>query len=703
MSVALQTSPFFRLHKRLQTNIVTRLGWRQLRPVQELAIEPIQAGHNALILAPTAGGKTESALFPLLDDLLRKPPTTTAILYLSPLRALLNNQEERMELLASLAGLSAFKWHGEVERAEKTRFLKEPSALMLLTPESLEVIVSNRNYCKNHLFGDLRAVVVDEIHAFAGDDRGDHLVALLARLQKTLERDFQRVGLSATVGNPQELLDWFAWDSDRAKSLVDPGRQRSARRIEIRPCPPEDDRGFLGALLARGKKSLLFTDSRNQAEKMQRTMASQGVEVLCHHSSLSKEVRDQTEQRFRFGSNCCIVCTSTLELGLDVGDLDLVMQADAPYSVSAFLQRLGRTGRRAGKQGHMAFLADDQWSFLRACSLVKLASEGFVEPVVPSTRSYHVFVQQLLLKVLEGKDVSVRSLLEGGGQPFCFRDISPREQDEMVSHLLALGVIAKRDSRLIFGPEGEKRFARGNFLDLYTVFQAGDQMTVVTRGQRPLGTVEGWFVQSLGQTGFVFSLGGRAWHAIECDWERGVLTVEPSIGGTSPAWTGPPRPLSNVLAEQTRQLLAGVSPLKFLDERAQPVLTRLRQDWGELASEAPLVERRGSRLRILTFAGGRANNLLGRWLEFQLATKVTTNNFWLSLKTTPELLADVLKAVQRESDLLSVTTDLPRGKLSKFQDLLPPELERRFLLERLYDVSQTLELVGRLKSARWSL
>ncbi|MCA9790651.1 MAG: DEAD/DEAH box helicase [Candidatus Eremiobacteraeota bacterium] len=703
MTATAAVNPFFRLSQRLRDNIVSRLGWRSLRPVQELSIDPLIEGNNALVLAPTAGGKTEAAMLPLLDSLVARPPASTAIIYLSPLRALINNQEDRVEFLAGLVGATSFKWHGEVPQNERNRYLDQPDPVLLITPESLEVIVSSRGYDKKKLFGDLRAVVIDEIHAFAGDDRGDHLVALLERLSRMLGNDFQRVGLSATVGNPAKLLEWLCGQSQRGAKIVDPGRAKARRLIEVRPLAPEDDRGFIGSLLAQGKKSLLFTDSRGQAEKLQKAMAGAGVRTLAHHSSLSKELREETENAFRAGSNCCIVCTSTLELGLDVGDLDLVMQCDAPYSVSAFLQRLGRTGRREGSRGHMCFLTDQEWSFLRACALVSLAVEGYVEPVRPTTRASHVFVQQLLLRVLEGGDTGIASLLAGMGNPYCFRDLTAREREEIVAHLLAMGALAKVDSRLIFGPEGEKRFATSNFRDLYCVFDSSNQLTVVTRANRTVGSIEAWFAQSLGKTGFVFSLGGRAWKALECDWNRGVLVVEQSLGGSAPSWTGPPRPLSRRLAEKIRDLLVEVEPVAFLAEPAQAVLDKLRSEWGRRLEDGPTVEAVGKRLRILTFAGGQVNNLLARYLELHMGSRVASNNYWLMVDLEASRLAEILVCIGGPDDLAAATVEVPRGRLSKFQELLPPQLEREFLLERLYDIPATLEVVERLKEARWQL
>ncbi|MEW6282207.1 MAG: DEAD/DEAH box helicase, partial [Candidatus Eremiobacterota bacterium] len=350
------------LSERLQEGLARRLGWRSLRPVQELALAEVLAGRNTVILAPTAGGKTEAALLPVLEGLMRGQARPVGALFLSPLRALLNNQEPRVELLASLAGLTSFKWHGDVRASAKKRFRSEPAHLLLITPESLEGILSNPRSRAADLFQGLRYAVIDEIHAFVGDDRGDHLAALLERLTE-FSPDFQRIGLSATVGNPEVLLEWLQGSSRREGVVVRPSREPSTRVVEILPLGADQDPGRVAGLLARGQKSLFFADSRKRAEYLKTRMDEAGIRTFVHHASLSREVREEGEQAFREGSNCSIVCTSTMELGLDVGDLDLVLQLGAPSTVSSFLQRFGRTGRRAGTRGRMAFLTDLEWEF----------------------------------------------------------------------------------------------------------------------------------------------------------------------------------------------------------------------------------------------------------------------------------------------------------------------------------------------------
>ena len=614
---------FSRLCERVRHGIVHDLGWRELRAVQEEAIHAILDGCNVVILAPTAGGKTEAAALPVVDVLCR---TGGRALYLSPLRALLNNQETRMEQLARLGGLRAFKWHGDVGADRKRAFAADPAEILMLTPESLEVILATPRYDKEALFGPLRFVIVDEIHAFAGDDRGDHLVALMERLTEFATQDFQRLGLSATVGDPEVLLEWLQGSSRRPGRVLRPPEAKSSRVLEIHPLGPDEEPGPVAARLARGLKSLLFTESRGKVERLKTQLEEGGIRAFPHHASLSRAFREEAERAFRESANCCIVCTSTMELGLDVGDLDLVMQLHAPATVSGFLQRLGRTGRRPGTRGRMAFLTDEDDSFLQACALVTLALEGWVESVGPSRRSVAVYLHQVLARVLQCSGLTRRALVEGVGRPWCLTDLGSGDREEVLDHLLELGILDRAGSVLVLGTEGEKRFGRANFRDLYSVFETLQELKVRTVDNQEVGGLDSWFARSMGEHP-VFVLAGRAWEAVECDWQRGLLTVRPAPRGKLPTWMGSPRLLSREVAGAMRSVLVGTGPLAFLGPGGSKCLERLRLEWGELLRPTPLVlQRRGDEVLVFTFAGGRINNVLGKLFEHRFGGSASIDN-----------------------------------------------------------------------------
>ena len=348
---------FDRLHPGVQHHVVNSLGWSGLRPLQDEAIAPILDGEHVLALAPTAGGKTEAAVLPLLSRIATEGWRGLSVLYVCPLRALLNNLHPRLERYAGFVGLRAGLWHGDVGASARNKIFDEPPEILLTTPESLEAILMSTRRDHAGFFAGLRTVVIDEVHAFGGDDRGWHLLAVLERLSAVTGRDLQRIGLSATVGEPERLLDWLVGSSTGPARVVAPDMGSAA--------PPELTLDHVGSLnnaatvisrLHTGEKRLVFCDSRARVEELAVGLRERGVRTFVSHSSLALDERRQAEERFHQGTNACIVCTSTLELGIDVGDLDRVIQIDSPTTVASFLQRLGRTGRRPGTTRNLLFL-----------------------------------------------------------------------------------------------------------------------------------------------------------------------------------------------------------------------------------------------------------------------------------------------------------------------------------------------------------
>jgi len=236
----------------LQQAIVARLGWSSLRLVQEEAGEALLAGNNAVILAPTAGGKTEASMFPTLSNMVDDQPDGVGAIYIAPIKALLNNQAERLGLYTEMVGLRRFVWHGDTTDHERRKFLKEPTELLMTTPESLEVMLVSQRVDEQRLFRDLRMVVIDEVHAIAGSDRGAHLMSVLERIAKLSRHDVQRVGLSATVGNPNAILAWLQGTSERVGAVVDPPKKPSRKQLLVTYRPDLPTMARDAAKIAKG-------------------------------------------------------------------------------------------------------------------------------------------------------------------------------------------------------------------------------------------------------------------------------------------------------------------------------------------------------------------------------------------------------------------------------------------------------------------
>ena len=372
-----------------------------------------------------------------------------------PLKALLNNLLPRLSGYAGWLGRRAAIWHGDVGAPARQRLLRDPPDVLLTTPESLEAMLISLKVSHESLFSGLRAVVVDEVHAFAGDDRGWHLLAVLERLTRVTGRPIQRIGLSATVGNPSELLGWLQGSGrgQRPGVVVAPaarlGRLASpAGDVELDYVGSVSNAATVIASLHRGEKRLVFCDSRQLVEEIGAALRSLGVTTFLSHASLPLDERRRAEQAFAEARDCVIVATSTLELGVDVGDLDRVIQVNDPPSVAAFLQRTGRTGRRPGSRRNCLLLALNRGALLWSAGLLHLWGQGYVEPVVAPPEPRHIVAQQLLALCLQEHRIGSRLWVEAwnGLAPF------DRSAEPILRYLVEQGFIDQDGELLFVGP-----------------------------------------------------------------------------------------------------------------------------------------------------------------------------------------------------------------------------------------------------------
>lgn len=694
---------FERLHPNLRHAIVHDLGWRSLRPVQEQAIEAILAGDNAIVLAPTAGGKTEAALFPVISQILTEELRPVSALYVCPIRALLNNLDERAQHYTRMVGLDAFKWHGDVSASKKDRFRASPCHLLMITPESLEVMLISQKTDAHALFAGLQTVIIDEVHAFAADDRGAHLVSLLERLSRFCQRDIQRVGLSATVGNPDEIGRWLQGSSERSFRRVHPTGPPARRELTVDFV--EDDAGAASAAasLARGKKSLVFVESRSQAERIAAAMAGRGVEVFIHHSAVSRTERALAEQQFAGAAgNCAIVCTSTMELGLDVGDLDIVIQVDAPSTVASLLQRMGRTGRREGTRSNCHFLCRSPESLLQATALLRLMERGYVEDVRPAAEAAHILAHQVLALTLQEGGVSRHRVLPWLAAANPFVGLTGADVTELIDTMVERDVLHEAGGLLALGNEGERLYGSRNFFELFAVFSA-PRMLAVMHGSEEVGALQELFLRTamdVGEGPGLFRLAGHAWQVTTIDWRRGIVRVTPATEGRVPTWLGTPSYLSWTLCQEMKRALAATETPRWLKSSAATELSLLREDYAGLVDESvAAIEGFEGTISWHTFAGGAINRLLAAGLEEAGGGKWTAGNLSLRAKDLDSVAAAAeVIAELREIDWVAVAAESvvqgARATVSKFQPCLPERLELKLLIERLVDVAGTREFLS---------
>jgi ATP-dependent Lhr-like helicase len=477
-------TPFDDLQAALRYHIVNTLGWTDLHQTQRDAIQPVLSGENVLLLAPTAGGKTEAAIFPMLSRMASEGWRGLSVLYVCPLKALLNNLEPRLRRYASFAGFRVGLWHGDIGSAARRGMLCDPPEILLTTPESLEAILISTKVDHASLLGGVRAMIIDELHAFAGDDRGWHLRFLIGRLERLAGCRIQRIGLSATVGNPDDLLSWLA--SGRGGRVIGPSRPTSGGDVTADHVGSVANAVTVLSRLHRGERRLIFADSRSRVEVIAGGLRAAGVRTFVSHASLSVDERRQAEAAFATEPNCAIVATSTLELGLDVGDLDRVVQVGAPPSVASFLQRMGRTGRRPGTIRNCLFLATTDAEFLAALAIILLWRDGVVEPVTAPALPAHIYAQQVMALALQEGGVTRPDLIAWLGDA---ADSVPVEvRIAVLRHMFAMGILADDSGVIGLGARGEREFGRRHFSDLVAAFST-PLLLAIHHGALELGTV----------------------------------------------------------------------------------------------------------------------------------------------------------------------------------------------------------------------
>jgi ATP-dependent helicase Lhr and Lhr-like helicase len=660
---------FERLHGALQYHIVNSMGWTGPRSTQADAVVPILEGKHCLILAPTAGGKTEAAMIPVLSRMATEEWVGPSVLYVCPIKALLNNLESRLSRYAGFVGRTVQVWHGDVGQATKARAKRTAPDILLTTPESLEGMLISTKVDRAAWCGNVRVVVVDELHAFAGDDRGWHLRAVIKRIEAYARQPIQRIGLSATVGNPDGLLDWFAGPGER--QIVGSSSVTTDADVTIDHVGSFANAATVISRLHRGSKRLVFCDSRSKVEELAVSLRTLNTRTFVSHSSLSASERKLAETAFAEERDCVIVATSTLELGIDVGDLDYVIQIDSPSTVSSFLQRMGRTGRRTGSRRSFLFLTTNDEAFLLACAITTLWREKYVEHITPPPLPWHMVAQQMMALVLERPGVPSHELVSTTQSQF------PELKSETVAatfdFMVAKEILFTSSGLASMGPIGEKLFGRSHFLDLLSAF-ASPMVLVARHGATELGYVDPMAVQQQKDSPTVLLLGGRSWKVVSVDWPKRTVSVEPAADKGKSRWLGSSRWLGFQVCQAMRRVLLSEGGADLgLSKRGTQQLEEVRD-----LITAP--DRQGSlllehlpsgRLRWWTFGGGAVNSALALRLGPIGSTRV--DDLWVETGAGVAVPALMDRSIE-PSDRMAFANALAETSELKFATCLPAEL-----------------------------
>lgn len=722
-------NPFYRLAPFIK-EFIYKNRWENLREAQVDACRVLfDTPHHLLIASGTASGKTEAAFFPALTELYERPSNSVGILYIAPLKALINDQFTRLNDLLREGNIPVWHWHGDVPQADKTKLMQNPSGVLQITPESLEGLLMNRPNAIPALFHDLRFIIIDEVHAFMGGDRGIQVLSQLARISRMAGCYPRRIGLSATLSDYDSVTAWLAAGT-REKVEVSAPQGGRKLRLSVEHFSFPDARDEVQAEhLERAKqsyydfiydhthlkKALIFTNSRSDAEtailEMRRTAAKRGERDVfhVHHGSISAMLREETEAALRQGTGPAVAAaTLTLELGIDLGELERVLQVGAPYSCASFVQRLGRSGRRGDAASEMIFVTPEEedeeaqlparmpWTLLRAIAVIELyVREKWVEPLVVRKLPVGLLYHQTMSILKSMGEVEPEDLKEAVLSLPSFQNIEPADYDTFITYMLGMGHIEKMDEgSLIIGMAGEKVVNNFRF---YAVFK-DDEEHVVYNGTEEIGSIT-----TVPPPGYCFSLAGKLWKVEEVDNRHKAVYVKTSRGKVDTLWLGAGGDVHTRIMTKIREILGATSLYPYLAPSAAARLERARR----LAKESGLLERAvmpagGDSMFILPWAGSRQFRTLERLLKNNLKTSqglrsiVPMEPYYMVVagKADAETLeAEIIAESMAATDPLSLLSPDEAPYLGKYDEFIPHELLRKaFSLDGL-DVPGLIEIL----------
>ena len=585
--------------------------WNSLHDIQEQAIPTLlKDDRDVIIAAATAGGKTEAAFLPLITLILEHPSEGGFdLVYVSPLRALINDQLGRLEDLCAKIELPVYPWHGDISQGVKVRARRNPRGVLLITPESLEALFVLRGLEIPALFKGTRAIVIDELHALLDNERGVHLRSLLTRLELAVKRRVRRVGLSATLGEMGMAREYLRPEAPDAVVLLESKSESQELKAQIRGYISEGDekddnktaaqRAVVRHLFSnlRGTRSLIFAGSRRNVEWYADALrelsqkARLPVEFLPHHASLSREHRIDLEKRLKTHPATTAVCTSTLELGIDIGDIACVAQIGAPFSVASLRQRLGRSGRRPGQAAVLRMYAIEtapsadahpldhlHLGLVRSIAMVELLIEGWCEPPAPQALHLSTLAHQILSVIAEHGGVGAKRLYATLCDLGPFRRVDSGIFTRLLRHLgrsdVAL-IEQAPDGILLLGRQGERLVEHYSF---YAVFRTPEEYRIIAEGKL-LGTLPVIAVLTPGMT-IIFS--GRRWRITAIHDRDKVIAVTADRTGRPPLFGGDGGLIHDKVVEKMKEMLSGAGHPAYLDETAVRLLDDARSEFRRL-------------------------------------------------------------------------------------------------------------------------
>ena len=679
--------------------------WEAFTPVQTAAIVKIMTTEGNYILASrTASGKTEAAFLPILSKV-DFNEVGVQVMYISPLIALINDQLERVEDLCKYLDVTVTKWHGEANPALKKKLLDSPNGVILITPESLEAMFQNKPNDVKRLFASLKFVVIDEIHYFIGNERGVHLQSLLHRLSKINKNRFRFIGLSATIGDYSQAK-CFLGKENEAGVLLD--KTPKECKIGIRYFPIE--RGCYEELpldllkeiykATCKKRVLIFANSRFLVEEIAVKLAKISERVgghsnyFAYHSSVDKNLKESAAffAKHSHSEPFTICCTSTLELGIDIGNMDLVVQIDSPNKVSTMVQRMGRSGRTQNSISELLMFPTNEWSLLQSLACWKLHEKGKMEKPEKMDRPYDVLVQQMLSVVKERTEIAPSELIREMRENVAFRNCDTDSMKLIIKELIKSEMLEEIGGNLIVGLKAEQYFSMGEF---YTVFWSKYEYEVLYHGD-VIGSLSPAFVSGIGQRLY---LAGGVWEIVEIDDEKERIMVDVSSSGKAPIYWSEKCGDSYQVNKEILTILYETEEYSVLDETGKNKLKDLRKKYADNnrigVLNIPFVINNNQLVTFFPYCGNRVGKTIW-WLfnlchhhvfadDYRIKYQGGIDDFQKAIKNI------VTNKVNYEELFLKDMMKIDWDNVSKFNCLLPKGLQVRVAFDRRYDLVSALE------------
>lgn len=603
-------------------------SWDTLRRVQiEAAKTILDSENNLLLTSTTASGKTEAVFFPILTSIYEHQLSGISVLYIAPLKSLINDQFMRIEDLLKESGIKVTHWHGDVSASQKKKLLQNPEGILQITPESLEAMLINRSNDIPRLFANLQFIVIDEIHSLMGSDRGNQILCQLNRIERLISRSPRRIGLSATVGDPEIAAEWLGAGSKRKTDVPLFPEEKIRWRLGLEHFFIQNknfdqsvnvasgnsrasavmDAGYEYLYeCVRNRKSIVFSNSREETEYVCATLRqiskkkNENDIFLIHHGNLSASLREEAELKMKDDDSFAVTCaTATMELGIDIGRLERIAHVSFPNSVSGFLQRLGRSGRRGQPPEMMAVFREEEplpnaplpqiipWDLIRAIAIIQLyIEERFVEPPHGKEEPFSLLFHQTLSVLAASGELSAARLAERVLELPPFERVSKEKYRALLVSMLNNGFLEMTDEKgLIVGMSGERLL---NSFKFYAVFNDSEDFTVRCEAEE-IGTIT-----TPPPAGDRFALAGRVWEVLELDAQRRLVYVKSVEGKMEVSWPGEYGEIHTRILERMRRVLIEDTVYPYLKDNARTRLLNARR----------VAENAGLRQNNMVFLGG---------------------------------------------------------------------------------------------------